>query len=101
MKYERSRSFRADYAHLTEAERELFKDAVRELNQAYERRAGPLLTWPAALRVKRVRGHPSVWELTWSFTGPDGRATFEIIDIGGEPAIRWRRIGGHAIFREP
>jgi len=26
------------------------------------------------LRVKRVQGHPGVWEMTWA---PDGRATFE------------------------
>jgi hypothetical protein len=28
----------------------------------------------SALRVKRVQGHPGVWEMTWA---PDGRATFE------------------------
>jgi hypothetical protein len=39
--------------------------------------------------------------MTWSFAGPDGRATFEFITIDGEPAIRWRRIGGHEIFAEP
>jgi hypothetical protein len=39
--------------------------------------------------------------MTWSFAGPDGRATFEWIRIDGQPGIRWRRIGGHAIFGEP
>jgi hypothetical protein len=39
--------------------------------------------------------------MTWSFSGPDGRATFEWIQIGSEPGIRWRRIGSHAIFGEP
>jgi hypothetical protein len=39
--------------------------------------------------------------MTWSFAGPDGRATFEYIDIGGDLGIRWRRIGGHAIFDKP
>ncbi|MCL5265766.1 MAG: hypothetical protein M1343_11370 [Chloroflexi bacterium] len=42
-----------------------------------------------------------IWEMTWSFSGPDGRATFELASIDGEPAIRWRRIGNHRIFREP
>ena len=36
--------------------------------------------------------------MTWSFAGPDGRATFEWILIDGELAIRWRRIGGHEVF---
>src|SRR5205814_116902 len=52
-------------------------------------------------RVQAVRGVPGVWELTWSFAGPAGRATFELIAVDGEPAIRWRRVGGHEIFREP
>lgn len=71
------------------------------MNEAYERRTGPIPTWPSALRVRRLQGHSLIWEMTWSFAGPDGRATFEIIDLGGEPAIRWRRIGGHGIFKEP
>lgn len=57
--------------------------------------------WPASLRVKAVRGAPAVWEMTWSFSGPDGRATFDLIEVDGEPAIRWRRVGGHEIFERP
>jgi hypothetical protein len=49
-----------------------------------------------------MTGHPNIWEMTWSFAGPDGRATFQFLDLGdGEFAIRWRRIGGHAVFGEP
>jgi hypothetical protein len=36
--------------------------------------------------------------MTWSFAGPDGRATFEWVVRDGEARIRWRRIGGHAVF---
>jgi hypothetical protein len=39
--------------------------------------------------------------MTWSFAGPEGRATFEWMVIEDEPRIRWRRIGFHAIFEEP
>jgi hypothetical protein len=75
---------------------------VRQLNVSYaERGSRAIPRWPAALRIKRVQGAPGIWELTWSFAGPDGRATFELIEVGGEPAIRWRRIGGHEIFAEP
>jgi hypothetical protein len=51
--------------------------------------------------VKDVQDAPGVWEVTWSFSGPDGRATFEYVEIDGEPAIRLRRIGGHEIFKTP
>ena len=44
--------------------------------------------------------------MTWSFSGPDGRATWEwtsVTDADGEdePAVRWRRVGNHDILREP
>lgn len=42
-----------------------------------------------------------MWEMTWSLAGPDGRATFEWVEIEGEPGIRWRRVGGYAILGGP
>jgi hypothetical protein len=43
--------------------------------------------------------------MTWSFSGPDGRSTWEWASVEVEdevvPVVRWRRIGGHAIFGEP
>jgi hypothetical protein len=48
-----------------------------------------------------MKGTEGVWEMTWSFSGPDGRATFEWVKAGGEIQIRWRRIGGHEIYRNP
>lgn len=48
-----------------------------------------------------MTGTERVWEMTWSFSGPDGRATFEWVTVGKEIRIRWRRIGGHAIFKNP
>ncbi|MBI3434009.1 MAG: tripartite tricarboxylate transporter permease, partial [Proteobacteria bacterium] len=58
------------------------------------------LAWPASLRVRRVESAPGIWEMTWSFSGPDGRATFEWVRIEGSMAVRWRRKGDHRIFRE-
>jgi hypothetical protein len=40
-------------------------------------------------------------EMTWSFAGPDGRATFELITIDGDLRCRWRRVGDHADFKRP
>jgi hypothetical protein len=53
-----------------------------------------------ALRVKRVKGYPGVWEMTWA---PDGRATFEYGRElhAGDPHIVWRRIGTHDVFIRP
>jgi hypothetical protein len=53
------------------------------------------------LRIKALSGAPGVFEMTWSFSGPDGRATFEFFSTNGELAIRWRRIGSHTIFENP
>jgi hypothetical protein len=75
--------------------------AIRAINRAYASSDRWPPRWPANLRIRLLSGHPGIWEMTWSFAGPDGRATFEIVDVDGEPAIRWRRIGGHEIFAEP
>ncbi len=103
MKYERTDRFAADYRRLSAPERALFRRLVIEqFAPAAERYAAdPGGPWPKTIRVKRVQGAPGVWEMTWSFAGPDGRATFEWVEIDGEPAIRWRRVGGHAIFSQP
>lgn len=37
--------------------------------------------------------------MTWSKDDPDGRATWEWVRIGGEAAIRWRRVGDHSVFK--
>jgi hypothetical protein len=44
---------------------------------------------------------PGIWELTWSFASPDGRATFEFVNREGEVRVLWRRIGDHSIYRKP
>lgn len=102
MKYSSTEGFIAEYQHLTPGERALFRAAFRQMNAAYARRGDRALPqWPAALRIKRMRGVTDLWEMTWSFAGPDGRATFEFITIDGELAIRWRRIGDHRSFERP
>ena len=102
MKFEVLDSFRADYARLSDGERDLFKAVLPTFVAACDRYAADSSTsWPASLRVKDVEGAPGVFEMTWSFAGPDGRATFEWTAIEGALGLRWRRIGGHRILREP
>lgn len=101
MKYERTASFKADYRRLSREQRERFrKVAIAEFAPSAERHVeSPGERWPKRLRVKDVEGAPGVWEMTWDW--PDGRATFEWVALEGKPGIRWRRVGGHDIFREP
>lgn len=103
MKYQTTPAFDGDVRRLSQEERKLFLDVVRaKFVPAAERRAAdPSAAWPRSLRVKAVKAAPGILELTWSFAGPDGRATFEWVTIDGEPAIRWRRVGGHEIFGRP
>ena len=107
MRFETTRSFEADYRRLHVHERQLFREADRKFNAACDAMLASRARsqFPRALRVKAVAGAQGVWEMTWSFSGPDGRATWEwtTVEINGEtvPAVRWRRVGGHAIFAEP
>jgi hypothetical protein len=103
LRYETTPAFGGDVQRLSADEYRVFCEVVEEkfIPAAERKAADPASRWPRSLRVKAVEGAPGIWELTWSFAGPDGRATFEWIEIEGERAIRWRRVGGHAIFREP
>ena len=108
MRFERTDPFKADYKRLSETEREQFRAAARDFNKACDHFAGTQdpSVWPASLRVKAVTGAPGVFEMTWSFSGPDGRATWDwttATDSAGRPcpAVRWRRLGTHRIFRNP
>lgn len=110
VRYRRTESFKADYARLTAPERELFRVAVRRFNDACDRFVADGTPFPAAVRVKVVRGAPGVFEMTWSFAGPDARATWQwghvdVTDDQGRTtrhtAVVWRRIGGHHVLSRP
>lgn len=103
MKFETTPAFDSDVRRLKREHLAEFKRIVREkfapACDVYA--ADPATPWPASLRVKSVRGADGVLEMTWSFASPDGRATFELVTVGGELRCRWRRVGDHAVFREP
>lgn len=102
MKFVVTDSFAADYRRLSAGERELFRSILPAFVAACDRRAvDPSAKWPTNLRIRAVEGAPGVWEMTWSFAGPDGRATFEWLQIEGTLGLRWRRIGGHLVFKNP
>ena len=108
MRFERTEAFKSDYQRLSEGEREKFRVAARAFNTACDHfvETKDSSSWPGNLRVKAVVKAPGIFEMTWSFSGPDGRATWEwttVVDTDGRqrPAVRWRRLGTHRIFREP
>lgn len=53
------------------------------------------------LRIHRLTDS-GIYSLTWNFSAPDGRATFQLDrSPDGEPVLVWRRIGDHSIYRRP
>ena len=90
-------SFWRDWERLTPQQQRAFRQA---LAQFIADLADGDQSFRPRLRVKRVQGHPRVWEMTWA---PDGRATFEYGDevLPGESHIVWRRVGTHSVFRRP
>ncbi len=108
MRVERTDQFKADYQRLSEHERELFRASARIFNVSCDRfiETRDPSSWSASLRVKAVVNAHGIFEMTWSFSGPDGRATWQwttVVTTNGVsvPAVLWRRIGGHQNFRQP
>ena len=103
MKFETTPAFDGDIRRLKPEHRATFTRVVREkFAPACDGHVmNPVAPWPASLRVKAVRGAPGVLEMTWSFASPDGRATFELVTVDDELRCRWRRVGDHAVFRDP
>ncbi len=89
-------SFWRDWDRLTPQQQRAFRQAVAGFVADLETAQG----FRPRLRVKRVQGHPGVWEMSWA---PDGRATFQYGEEvnPGQAHIIWRRIGTHVIFRRP
>lgn len=88
--------FTADLDRLSPAQRAAFLAAVVQFVE--DLKAGR--PFRNGLRVKGVKGTAGVFEMTWA---PNGRATFRYGKSvrPDEPHIVWRRVGTHAILREP
>jgi hypothetical protein len=92
--HERTRRFERDWKAPAPTERDRFRTAFRRFDEDLAKG-----TFRAGLRVKRVEGTDSIFEMTWA---PDGRATFEYGSPQGKGAhVIWRRIGQHDVFRRP
>lgn len=102
MKIVTQATFDADYKRLKPEHKQLFRQALKKFLPAVAaREADPHAPWPQSLRIKPLRHAPGIWEMTWSFSGPDGRATFGLTQVGEELTVVFRRVGTHAVFAEP
>ena len=110
MYFRTTAKFAADFKRLSDSEKEMVRRAARAFSEACDHRVNDeSIAWPGSLRVKAVQGAPGVFEMTWSFSGPDGRATWEWVTIEvsvkGKKrkvrAVQWRRVGRHDVFTEP
>jgi hypothetical protein len=108
LRFERTDPFKADYQRLSVGEQQQFRQAARAFNAAADRFVATKdpSSGPASLRVEPVVSAAGIFEMTWSFSGPDGRATWEWTTVADAeskpwPAIRWRRLGTHRVLRDP
>ncbi len=103
MKFVTTPVFDNDYRRLKAEHKVTFERVVREkfVPACDVFSANSADSWPKSLRVKSVRSAHGIFEMTWSFASPDGRATFEFITFDNELAVLWRRVGDHEVFNEP
>jgi hypothetical protein len=103
VRFQQTQRFVGDRRRLLDDEFRQFWRVIRDefIPTAQSHVSDPSGAWSARLRVRPMQGARGVGEMTWSVAGPDGRATFEWVVIDGQPAIRWRRVGGHAIVTDP
>jgi hypothetical protein len=103
VRYETTPRWDGDYKALKPEHKRQFREvlvAFIPACDAYAQAQGSY-RWPKALRVSPMKSAAGVWEMTWSFASPDGRATFEWVTDEQGLKVRWRRIGDHSIYREP
>jgi hypothetical protein len=108
VKYRSLESFRNDFRRLPAEHQQMFLQILREFFL-------PAIEFPAIeagsssgtppgpkrLRIHRI-SNTEIYSLTWNFTSPDGRAAFHLDKMDeGEALLVWRRIGDHAIYKNP
>lgn len=98
MEYRTADAFDRDFGRLPAQHRRMFLGVLRDhfLPAIAAGSFTGLPPWPKRLRVHQLAGR--VYSITWSFNGPDGRATFHLEREDKETILVWRRIGNHDIY---
>lgn len=102
MRFETTPRFDRDWRRLPQEHRVAFRAVVQDFSaacDAYVTSAGAQ-AWPAGLRVRPLISAPGIWEMTWWFAGPNGRATIAFVRDEHGALVRWRRIGDHRVFED-
>ena len=102
MKYRSASTFDRDFARLPSDHRQMFLKILREhfLPAIAAGSFTGMPPWPKRLRVHQLAG--GLYSITWSFSCPDGRATFHLERTDdGETVLVWRRVGTHDIYDRP
>jgi hypothetical protein len=103
VKYRSLESFRNDFRRLPAEHQQMFLQMLRQffLPAIEAGSFGGTPPRPKRLRIHRISS-TEIYSLTWNSASPDGRATFHLDKAGeGEPLLVWRRIGDHAIYKNP
>ncbi len=93
--------FDRDFKKLKLEHKKLFLEMHEKFTEDLTNTVNENLMHSKKYRIRILKNTDEIWELTWSYSRPDGRATFHIAEIDGEPTIVWRRIGDHYIFKQP
>jgi hypothetical protein len=106
VRFETTPQFDGDYKGLKREHKQQFGAIIKAFSAACDAYAeatakGQGYRWPRNLRVSPMKEAPGIWEMTWSFASPDGRATFEFVSDEAGMLVRWRRVGGHAVYKKP
>jgi hypothetical protein len=104
VKHRKLPTFDRDFHKLSDSEREAFMTFIREqfipAIKGYEENVKNF-SWPKNLRYEHLTATKGIFAVTWSFSAPDGRATFEYETFEGELYLVWRRVGRHVIYKNP
>jgi hypothetical protein len=105
MRFQWTESFGRDWRGLSKRHKSLFLESFPAFSDACDSWVNKRTPFPSRFRVDDVKAALGVLEMTWSFSGPDGRATWQwsSVSIEGQdyPAVLWRRIGLHEIYKNP
>jgi hypothetical protein len=106
VKFRTTPAFEADFKKLKREHQKTFREvAVEKFTPACDQWAdaggSPTFEWPKSLRISMLVGTRGIYEMTWSFAAPAGRATFELVREAQTWVCLWRRVGDHDVYRRP
>jgi mRNA-degrading endonuclease YafQ of YafQ-DinJ toxin-antitoxin module len=94
-----SESFKRDFKKLKREHKKLFIELQSIFIGELEEYLLEKKSVSNKFRFKEMRHSNNVWSMTWSFSRPAGRATFQLAEIENELTVIWLRIGNHDVYK--